>query len=303
MTQSISVARITRLLGVERDLLLSLATKAERLYRHRRKSNRIISEPTEELKQIQRGLTTKVLNALPISSASYSVKGRGVILSAAQHRSAPYMYVLDIAKCFPATGFRLVQEALTRAGLTKEAAELVTKLVTVKRALPQGAPTSSIVLDIVLYDLDEEFLLLAERYSARYCRYADDLCFSGTLDLSALARRARRRVRGRGFSINERKTRLTGPGNRHLVTGIVVTDELNPRPGYTSDLSVELRRAKRNPRIRKIKRLRSQTAWVAALNPAKGRRIRKENRWLFEKTKAKSDGVARESSDSGESGT
>ena len=301
MTQSISIARIARLLGVERESLLILATKAEHLYRHWRKTtgrkNRIFSEPAEELKQIQRELTAKVLSTLPISSASYSVRGRGVILSAAQHQSAPYMYVLDLANCFPATGFRLIQEALTRAGLTKDAAELVTKLVTVKRALPQGAPTSSIVLDIVLYDLDEEFLLLAERYSARYVRYADDLCFSGARDLTGLARRARRMVRGRGFSINERKTKLTGPGNRHLVTGIVVTDELNPRPGYIPDLSAELRRAKRDPRVRKIKTLRGQTAWVAAVNPARGRQIRKDNRWLFEENKAKSDGGPPKSSD------
>lgn len=285
MTERISIARIARLLDVERQALYSIARKAEHLYRHKRKTTgrkiRILSEPADELKHLQRELTAKVLGALPISQASYSVKGRGVVRGASQHRSAPHMYVVDLANCFPATGFRLVQEALVRAGLTEDAARLVAKLVTVKGALPQGAPTSSIILDIVLYDLDRELLLLAEQYEARYGRYADDLSFSGPRDLSALARRARRLIRRHGFTVNDRKTKLTGPGNRHMVTGIVVTDELNPRPGYTSSLSASLKRAKRNPRKRKIDKLRSQTAWVASLNPAKGRRIRKQNRWLF----------------------
>ena len=287
MTEAISVGRIARILGVERESLFSLGGRAEYLYRHTRttkgRKHRILSEPAAELKDLQRQLAEKILLTLPVSPASFSVKGGGVIRSASHHVSDAHMLVLDLADCFPATGCRLVEEGLTRAGLTSEASRLVTQLVTVKGALPQGAPTSSIVLDIVLHDLDGELSSLAERYTAVYTRYADDLCFSGPVELSALAHRARRIVRRHGFAINERKTRLTGPGDQHIVTGIVVSDELNPRPGYTSQLSQKLKWAKRDPNARMAKKLRGQTEWVRSVNPAEGGRLRKQNAWLFER--------------------
>jgi RNA-directed DNA polymerase len=285
MTKQVSVARLARTLGIERYRLFALAGKVDRMYHHWRISNhgkrRLLSEPAHELKQIQRALTDKILCSLPVSSASFSVKGGGVIRGALQHRCTSNMCVLDLQNCFPATGVRLVRAALMRAGLTEEAAKLVTRLVTVKGALPQGAPTSSMILDIVLYDVDQQLIALAEQYGARYTRYADDLCFSGPRELSGLAQRARRILRGHEFRTNERKTRITGPADQHLVTGIVVTDELNPRPGYIPTLTAKLKDAKRSANQHQVDSLRGQVAWVTSVNPLRGHRLFHHNRLLL----------------------
>jgi retron-type reverse transcriptase len=136
-------------------------------------------------------------------------------------------------------------------------------------------------LDIVLYDVDQELIALAEHYGARYTRYADDLCFSGPRKLSGLARRARRILRAHEFRTNERKTRITGPADQHLVTGIVVTDELNPRPGYIPTLNAKLKDATRRPNPHQVDSLRGQVAWVTSVNPVRGHRLYHQNRYLL----------------------
>jgi len=289
MIERITIGRIARLLGVERTELALLASRAEYLYRHRRKTTgrkkRIISEPEEELKSVQRELAAKVMSSLPMSLASFSVKGGGVVRAALEHLSHPHMLVLDLADCFPAMGLRLIRAGLQRAGLTEEAAGIVTRLVTVKGALPQGAPTSSVVLDIVLHDLDRELSALAVDYDSRYTRYADDLCFSGPHELSSIASRARLIIRRHGFRINERKTRLTGPQDAHVVTGISVSDELHPRPGYTRGLAAKLRRAKRAKHACNVDKLQGQVAWVMSLNRTEGRELHERHPWLWTQTR------------------
>lgn len=73
-----------------------------------------------------------------------------------------------MSKAFPdAFDFRLCQ--------------ILTKLLTVHGHLPQGSPCSPIVTAVLNYDMDTHIQELADKYGLVYMRYADDICFSGTL--------------------------------------------------------------------------------------------------------------------------
>ena len=94
--------------------------------------------------------------------------------------------------------------------------------------LPQGAPSSPMLSNLVAYDMDEELYQLATKERATYTRYADDLIFSFLeMDREKLVefkKKAIAIVRKQGFPINSRKSKIIPPGARKLVTGLVVND-------------------------------------------------------------------------------
>jgi RNA-directed DNA polymerase len=96
-------------------------------------------------------------------------------------------------------------------------------------SLPQGAPSSPALSNLVCRDLDAAMTALALDWGARYSRYADDLCFSFPDSLSVQRGRLyhfKRQVSELlwhfGFQENRRKTQIVPPGARKVVTGLVV---------------------------------------------------------------------------------
>jgi RNA-directed DNA polymerase len=153
--------------------------------------------------------------------------------------------------------------------------------------LPQGAPTSPMLANLCAFSLDRRMAGLATRLGATYTRYADDLVLSGGPGLATRADRITATVRaiaaGEGLRLNERKTRVMGAAGRQLVGGIVVNERTNaPRDEYDR-LKAILHNAARTgpggqnrdgvPDFRA--HLLGRIAWMAALNPARGARLRR----------------------------
>lgn len=92
--------------------------------------------------------------------------------------------------------------------------------------LPQGAPTSPLLANLVVREMDKRILALAESAGATYTRYADDIVLSLTDCTRARAEGLLREVAAvithRGFRVNRKKTHVHGPGARKVVTGLVV---------------------------------------------------------------------------------
>lgn len=267
-SSSVTVGRIARILDVDRTKLYELASRVDQLYTHSSQRNgkkrRIISAPRGELKKIQQGLLRGLLLSLPVSDAAYAVTGRGVVKHAARHRRKAHLLSLDIADCFPSTKVSMIVAALKRNGFREDAAALTARLITVKGALPQGAPTSSAMLEVVLNDLDQELTDIATLNNADYSRFADDLCFSGPTELHGVARHAARAVRRYGYLLNRKKQRKSRPGVPHVVTGIAVGEDLRPTPEFMRRLRSDL--ATGSPRsAAKARSLRGKLAWVEGL--------------------------------------
>ena len=94
--------------------------------------------------------------------------------------------------------------------------------------LPQGAPTSAMLANLVAYDLDIKIEGIAKRHGATYTRYADDMILTfavGSKEACESAFRESSNVIKRfGFRVNRSKSRIVGPGGRKVVTGLVVND-------------------------------------------------------------------------------
>lgn len=98
--------------------------------------------------------------------------------------------------------------------------------------LPQGAPTSPFISNLIFNIVDMHIIKLAKRYKLDYTRYADDMTFSTNnkrfiKDYKEFIKKITKILEKNGFAINEKKTRLEYFSLRQEVTGITVNDKLN----------------------------------------------------------------------------
>lgn len=109
-----------------------------------------------------------------------------------------------------------------------------------KSVLPQGAPTSPVITNIVCRRLDHILSGVAKRFGLKYSRYADDITFSSMHDVYAKNGKFRKElsrvIKDQGFVLNEKKTRLQKQGYRQEVTGLVVNEKVNVNKKYIKDL-------------------------------------------------------------------
>lgn len=113
-----------------------------------------------------------------------------------------------------------------------------------RNVLPQGAPTSPILTNVVCQRLDYLLSAVAKRFGLIYSRYADDITFSSMHNVyqpeSDFIKELHRIIIEQGFHIKESKTRLQKEGYRKEVTGLLVNDKVNVHKRYIKQLRMWL---------------------------------------------------------------
>lgn len=113
-----------------------------------------------------------------------------------------------------------------------------------RNVLPQGAPTSPVITNIVCQRLDYILSGVAKRFGLKYSRYADDITFSSMHNVyqqeSDFLKELHRIIAEQGFHIKESKTRLQKDGYRKEVTGLLVNEKANVQQRYIKQLRMWL---------------------------------------------------------------
>lgn len=205
----------------------------------------------------------EILKAMysPSDYAMGFTEERSVVTNASVHKGQNYVFNIDLKDFFPSVEQRRV---LKRFGakpfnFNPEIALLLSGLCSmrVKReqadetlthdldkefvyVLPQGAPTSPIITNMICDTLDRRLAGLARRFGLRYSRYADDITFSSMhyvyAEKGEFRKELARIIGSQGFTINDTKTRLQKRGSRQEVTGIIVSDKLNVTKKYVREI-------------------------------------------------------------------
>jgi hypothetical protein len=211
---------------------------------------RTICAPKKQLRWVQRHILDKVLARVPAHESAHGfIRGRSTLTNATPHKGARVLVKFDLTDFFPTIHYYRVVGLFASLGYPAgngrfSAADESTQVApTLARlccytpdpfawddaALPQGAPTSPAISNIVCRRLDARLAGLARRNKAVYTRYADDLAFSFRERPAALGRFrwwVDQVCHQEGFFVNQRKFRVIRASQRQLVTGIVVNDEL-----------------------------------------------------------------------------
>ncbi|MBI2626744.1 MAG: RNA-directed DNA polymerase [Parcubacteria group bacterium] len=215
---------------------------------------RRILAPTSTLKILQRKLNY-ILSICyePRPSVQGFVNNRNIVSNASAHSGKKIVFNLDLKDFFPSINFGRVRGLFLKPpfSLPAPVATALANLCCHNNQLPQGAPTSPIISNLICSRMDGAFQALVKKYNAVYTRYADDitistrqaffhkeivesgsapLCGKGILSIIA----------SNGFIINDAKTRILRTGRRQEVTGLVTNRTPNIKREYIREIRVLL---------------------------------------------------------------
>lgn len=191
-----------------------------------RHKERKITAPSLPLKRRQQWILKEILEKLKVHDCCHGfVKGRSILTNAQMHRKHPVIFNMDIEDFFPSVTMEKVRQVFLQAGYSRGAADALAGLCCHEDVLPQGAPTSPYMANLVLWDMDTALAGFCGQKGITYTRYADDMSFSGDMDVEQHGAALQAIVRSFGFSINEEKTRCCRDPHRKMVTGLVVKAE------------------------------------------------------------------------------
>lgn len=270
---------------------------------------RLLAAPHRELKRVQKKLLTEILEKLPMGAPAHGfVKGRSTVTNAEPHVGSTDVVNLDISNFFPTITFRRVRGLFRGLGYSPCVATILALLATEcprvpieyegkrwmvavgERALPQGAPSSPAISNLVSRRLDKRLSALARKAGWRYTRYADDLTFSvaagagggkGGAASPWLMRQVEDILASEGFRIHPKKRRRQRRARRQEVTGIVVNQKLSVPREEVRRLRAILHGARKTGLAAQNREgregfpawLRGKLAYVAMIDPEKGKKM------------------------------
>lgn len=186
---------------------------------------RKITAPSRNLKKRQKWILNNILYNYQLPDCVHGfVKSKSIVSNAKCHIGKSQIGCIDIQDFFPSIDDKMVERVFCDMGYSDKIAKELCRICTYESILPQGAPTSPMLANIVLASLDNEMQQYAEQYDLSYSRYADDLTISGNCDIDVHVEAMINKVERLGFSVNKEKTHIMKDPHRKMVTGLVVAD-------------------------------------------------------------------------------
>lgn len=231
---------------------------------------RTITAPDEVLKKIQRRLNSALsLFFEPGPIAHGFLEGKSIVTNAKGHIGKMFLLNVDLKDFFPSVHFGRIKAVLQlpifkvqkkylslfgnevdfpneKFGLTPEFAQIISNFCCFEGKLPQGAPTSPLITNLVCIRLDNKLLKFAGANDCYITRYADDISVSSWKNKfdEDFQTNLKKLIETEGFTINEKKTRIQNKAMRQEVTGITVNEKLNLSRPYIRKLRASLHRLK-----------------------------------------------------------
>ncbi|MCA9057271.1 MAG: RNA-directed DNA polymerase, partial [Planctomycetaceae bacterium] len=157
---------------------------------------RILEVPDEQTIRLQRRLLRRVLSKLSCHDAAVGFEeGLSIVDAARPHVGKGLVIRMDIVDFFRNTTQQRVAGWFAGIGWDPQSVEFLTTFVCCNGHLPQGAPTSPRLSNLVNAGMDAVLQRIAAERGGTYTRYADDLTMSFNSLSGQAARGVIRRVR------------------------------------------------------------------------------------------------------------
>lgn len=214
-------------------------------------TKRSISAPEKRLKTIQRKLADILSVVYDPKVCAYGfVAGKNCVDNAACHIGKKLIFNIDLQDFFSQIHFGRIYGMLCKEPyhIGKEAAITIAQIACFNGRLPQGAPSSPIITNMIATPLDNAMMRLAKKYSCVYTRYADDITFSTYkpefdrtivyIDKGSpqIGDELGRILEKHSFVVNPKKIRLCSQSFHQEVTGLTVNKFPNLPRKYIKQL-------------------------------------------------------------------
>lgn len=228
--------------------------------------------PDTLLGTIQKNILRHVLGGFSAADAAKAYKPHvSAVDNALPHVGAKQIVKLDIKDFFDNITYPLVyQYAFPGEYFPPAVRTMLTAFCCCHDYLPQGAPTSPAVSNLVMKSFDEYMTQWCRERGIRYTRYCDDMIFSGEFEGKELINKVRSYLLAMGFQLNNKKTRILKGSCQKIVTGIVVNEFPQNSRDYRRKLRAEIYYCRRYGVQEHLKRT-GKKEWITASGPdAKG---------------------------------
>ena len=266
---------------------------------------RILSVPVTRLKFLQSKINRLLQNMYSVRSCVHGfVANKSALTNAQEHLGRKHLIKVDLKDYFGQISRQRVKGVLVSIGIPSPVAEVITVLCTLRNALPQGAPTSPVLANMVTFRLDQELVGFAQKGRLRYSRYADDIVLSSysrprilqhsvvapyaRLELTDLDEKFQKIFDDEGFELNEEKLYYCGVGARRSVTGYTINKFPNVPRGHVRRVRATLHNIRENGYDFEQRRFSMKTLSMKSLQKS----LRGQIEWIGA-TKGRSDNVFR----------
>jgi RNA-directed DNA polymerase len=180
------------------------------------------------LKEIQSRILARMLEQIELPGyVNGGVKGRSLSHNIELHAGAAALVTVDIKSFFPSITPKQVYSIWRyRLNCCPRFAAILTRLTTFEGRLPQGAPTSTYLANLLIASIDGEIVRACHKYGITYSTWVDDLAFSGA-DARLMIQIVIDVLMRNGFSVSHKKLRVMGPSNRSILNGVIAGLKLN----------------------------------------------------------------------------
>ena len=270
---------------------------------------RVVEAPRARLKAIQRKILVEILQPIPCHESVHGfVRGQSALSYVRPHVGKSIILRMDLQDFFPSIDACRVFGLFRSLGYPHVVKQLLTNLCTAtcnneqleslglalprmrslycRKHLPQGAPTSPGIANLIAFSLDKRLAGLAAKAGVQYTRYADDLLFSGPERFGRFVKSFSNQVGAialdEGFQVQFRKTRIMRAATRQTAAGVVINQVPNLKRADYDRLKALLWNCVRfgplsqnheaNPQFEA--QLRGRVNWVRQIHPVRGEKLK-----------------------------
>lgn len=278
--------------GYLQDILSELYSEDTKLYRSWDKikpngETRPMDAPRDKLKFIQKRINGRILQRTQISKiATGGVRGRKLKDNLIPHLRQQMVANFDLKRFFPNITNKQVYEIFILIGVSPDVARVLTRLTTFKNRIPQGAPTSSMLANLVAgyggsHCLDGRIENLCAINNFNLRRWVDDISISGPNYIKKFEPTIEKIIFESGFIPNRDKTAFISKNNAQIITGHLVNEKANVVKQERRRIRAILHKCKTSGlerysknRIDHLKRsLRGKIAHISSINPRSGNKL------------------------------
>lgn len=211
---------------------------------------RKILEPLPSLKQIQYFILKEILYSQKTSRYCKSYIPKKKFREYLKyHSNEKEVLCLDIQDFFPSIKYPIIHKFFSDLGYAEDVSDYLAHLCTYhsfakkdnyiqnNRCLPQGAPTSPYLSNLILKEFDDNVASFCKKNNIKYTRYADDMTFSGeSIPKSSLISFVKDKLSHIGLFLNEDKTNFMKQNEPQIVSGVIINRKIQLPKNVRNDI-------------------------------------------------------------------
>lgn len=295
MKRLVSLNDLARRVGVPRERLEHLAAQIDDQYREWPLIDpkvpdkvRIVRSPSDELMQVQRALVARIFSKIPLNDNVHGgVPGRSTRSNAAHHLGQACVITLDVKQFYDRVRHKVVYQLFCKElGFGRDVSRLLTRLTTYNDALPQGAPTSLAVANLLLTSpLDNPLSMEVKRLGLNATRFVDDIALSGENPrplINGIAKKLSRRRLPiyRRKADGKSKLKIMPSSGPQEVTGLLVNRVQGPSISREKRARVraaihKLSDLRTEDRAQAVRSIEGRIQYVKQYNPGTAKRLKR----------------------------